>query len=199
MTNSENEQQLIAEACRGDRQALGQLLTLYAPQLRKRIEGKIDSRWQSQLNEDDILQQTFADAFLGITRFQWNGPGSFIAWLSTLARNNLNDAVKHLQTVKSGGRERRASTSSDESYHQLMHHIAASTSTPSFKAARGESQRELLAALERLPANYRAVIQGYDLDGTPADVLAEQLKCSTGALYMRRSRALSLLAELLGG
>ncbi len=196
--DSSNELRLVTKAIAGDREALGSILEQYAPQVRRTLEGRIDARWRSVLSEDDILQQTFADAFLGIKRFQYHGSISFVAWLNTMARNNLNDAVKHLQSAKSGGKEARVSPSSDESYHRLMHEIAAMTSTPSMKVARTENHAELHLAIKRLPASYAHVIQKYDLEGISADELAKEMGCSVGALHMRRSRALVMLGELLG-
>lgn len=52
----ENECDLIALAVTDDRDSLGQLLAAYAPDLRRRLQGKISTRWQALLIADNILQ-----------------------------------------------------------------------------------------------------------------------------------------------
>ena len=193
----ENYQQLIEAAVAGDREALVQLLEKHADALQSRLKGRVSTRWQALLGEDDILQQTFADAFMGIKRFQYAGENSFINWLTRIALNNIKDAVKHLEAVKSGGERQQVVAGSDESYHRLMNGVADSMSTPSRQAMRGELCNALKAALDRLPTGYRDVVMGYDIEGCSPAELAQRLGCSQGALFMRRSRALKLLAGWL--
>jgi len=187
----------LARAIEGDRDALGRLLEVHASELRRAIDGKIDSKWRSQLSEDDVLQQTYADAFLGIRRFKAGHASSLRAWLITLARNNLRDAIRHLQASKNGGGTNRAQPGSDESYHRLMQQISANISTPSIKAARGETSEQLTAAIRRLPSNYARIIEAFDLGDTSAEEIACEFECSIGAFYMRRARAHAMLARQL--
>ncbi len=91
------EDELLQQACDGDEKALGKLLDLHTPELRRVVARKLPARWQSLLSEEDVLQQTFTDAFLDIHQFK-PGPGSvFVAWLTTLATRNLYDAIRMCQ------------------------------------------------------------------------------------------------------
>jgi RNA polymerase sigma-70 factor, ECF subfamily len=197
MTILENESELIALAIDGDRDSLGRLLEAYAPELRRRLQGKISTRWQALLSDDDILQQTFADAFMGIKRFQSTGTQAFLAWLVRISQNNLQDAVKHLQANKSGGQQQQVAAGSDESYHRLMHDIADSISSPSIKAARKEIRHDLQQAIAKLPISYQQIVMDYDIHGESAEVVAERVGCSVGAMYMRRSRAHAMLGKIM--
>lgn len=197
MAELENESDLIALAVSGNREALGKLLETYAPELRNRLRGKISGRWQALLSDDDILQQTFADAFMGIKRFQPTGACSFLSWLVRISQNNLQDAIKHLQTHKSGGDRQQILAGSDESYHRLMHELADSISSPSVKAVRREVGQELRLAIAKLPIGYQQIVTEYDINGEPAETVAERVGCSIGAMYMRRSRAHTLLGKIL--
>lgn len=199
MTFSEDESELIALAIDGDRDSLARLLEAYAPELRRRLQGKISTRWQALLSDDDILQQTFADAFMGIRRFQPSGPQAFLSWLVRISQNNLQDAIKHLQTRKSGGQQQQLAAGSDESYHRLMHDIADSISSPSIKAARNEIRQDLQQAIAKLPSGYQRIVLDYDIHGEAAEVVAERIGCSVGAMYMRRSRAHQMLGKIMGG
>ena len=191
------EQALFLSAVKGDRSAIGQLLENYAPEVRRAIEGKIDQRWRSLLSEDDVMQQTFADAFVGLPKLKPDSMRSLKNWLITLAMNNLRDAVRHLHTAKSGGQAAQVKAGSDESYYRLMQDISASMSTPSVKAARTETHEKLQACIKKLPAAYAKIIEAYDLEGQSAEDVARQAGCSLGAMYMRRSRAHTLLARLM--
>lgn len=188
---------LLRNAISGDHDALGKLLEFHAADVRRAIEGKIDVCWRTMLSEDDVLQQTFIDAFQAIGRFNVDSADAFRNWLITMARNNLRDAVRHLQAAKSGGKQDRIRPGSDESYHRLMQEISADQSTPSLQARREEDNQHLQAAIERLPAAYSRIVQAHDLGGAPAQELALELGCSVGAFYMRRARAHAMLARLL--
>lgn len=194
----ENDESLIAEAVDGNQDALVELLRRHGDSARRAVTGKIATRWQSVLNEDDVVQQTYADAFLAIDRFRPSGVNSFRSWLATLARNNLLDAVKHLSAARSGGKQQRAQPASDESFQRLWTTLAASTSTPSLRARRSESQRILRQAVDKLPKSYRQVVIHYDLENRTADEVAAIADCSVGAMFMRRSRAHAMLAGILG-
>lgn len=194
-----HERDLLQRAVSGDREALGKLLENHSGSVRRSLEGKIDGRWQSQLSEDDVLQQTFADAFQGIHRFHGESEDAFRKWLICIARNNLLDALKHIRAAKSGGLSSRAIPGSDESYHRLMQEISAGQSTPSMHVARVETNERLENAITRLPPAYSLIVRSYDLGSKSAEDLAKELGCSTGAFYMRRSRAHAMLAKLLEG
>lgn len=196
MTETE-ESKLVDQAIQGDREALVQLLEQHGPATRRVITGKIDARWRSVLDEDDIMQQTYTDAFMGIRRFRPEGPESFARWLATLARHNLLDATKHLRAVKTGGNARQVVPSSEESCQRLWEQVSCSISTPSVKVARKETERMLADAIAQLPPAYVQVVTQYDLQGRPVEEIAASLGCSVGAIYMRRSRAHQLLSELL--
>jgi RNA polymerase sigma-70 factor (ECF subfamily) len=194
----ENDESLIAEAVAGNQDALVELLRRHGDAARRAVTGKIAARWQSVLNEDDVVQQTYADAFLAIDRLRPRGVDSFRSWLATLTRNNLLDAVKHLSAARSGGKQQHAQPASDESFQRLWTTLAASTSTPSLRARRSESQRILRQAVDRLPKSYRQVVIHYDLEDRTADEVAAIADCSVGAMFMRRARAHTMLADILG-
>lgn len=189
---------LIDRAVAGDQKALSDLLEMHGPSVRRTLTGRIDRRWQAVLSEDDVMQETYADAFLGVGHFRPQGEQAFLRWLTTLARNNLLDAVRSLQTAKNGGdRVRLANPGGGTSHHDLLVTISASLTTPSRKLGRKEDIELLERGLNQLPASYRDVVVLYDLKGLAAEDAAAQLGCSPGALYMRRSRAHAMLADLL--
>jgi RNA polymerase sigma factor (sigma-70 family) len=195
---AETEDELLAQAAAGDEDALVRLLRQHGDAARGAVKGKIANRWRSVLSEDDVVQQTYADAFLAIRRFRPQGQDSFRRWLATLARNNLLDAVKQLTAASRGGKQRQLQPASDESFHRLWNTLAATTSTPSHRARRGESHRLLRETIKKLPSSYRQVVIHYDLECRSAEEVAAIAQCSPGAMFMRRARAHAMLAQLLG-
>ncbi len=199
MAESDSEPDLLARALQGDRAALGGVLQKHAAELRRRLAGEIPARWQSILSVDDIVQETFTDAFLDLHRFGTGSPEAFTAWLWTLARRNLLDALKLLTAQKRGG-DRLAVTAGDgrDSSHLLIDVVAASGSTPSRRAARNEAGAALHGALAGLPEHYRQVVQWYDFDGHTLQEIATRLNRSPATVCILRARALRFLQEAMG-
>ncbi len=191
--------ELLSSAMDGDEDALACLLRRCEPDVRRVLVGGIPKRFRSLLNEDDVVQQTFTDAFLDIQDFHPTGPDSFRAWLKTVARNNLREVLRSLEADKRGGGRRRVSTDPSDASLALIDALQDPTrTTPSRHAARGEIDAVLRQAIRRLPDAYRQVIQLYDLEGRPVRELAEMLDRSPGAVFLLRNRALRRLRELLG-
>ncbi len=197
MTSSTND--LLTRATDGDPDALALLLERHGPPVRKTLEGKISTRWQSVLSEDDVMQQTYADAFQDIGRFVPQGDGSFVAWLTKMANRNLLDCVKMLEREKRGGKRRQVEArGSDESHVALYELVGKTSSTPSRHVARNEAKDALGRAIQKLPTAYREVIRLYDLDGQPVQQVADTLGRSRGAVFMLRARAHTHLREMMG-
>ena len=197
MGASENE--LVARAVGGDESALTELLKQHGPVARQSLSKSIPRRWQSVLSADDVMQQAYTAAFCGIGRFAPRGEGAFGAWLATLAKRNLIDAIRGLEADKRGGsRQRIEPGGSDESFVGLFERLGGTATSPSRQAARKEARVCLGQALESLPETYRTLVQMYDLEGRPVQEVAQTLGRSPGAVYMLRARAHRRLSEIMG-
>lgn len=194
-----SETPLINKAVCGDREALTTLLEQHGPHLRQGLNGQISRRWRSVLSEDDVMQQTYADAVRDIKGFVPRGADSFPRWLATLRNNNLRDAIAGLEADRRGGQSRRLEpTTGDESCIALIDLLAGTTSTPSRCATREENAACLKRALEQLPEAYARVVRMYDLEGRAIGEVAAALRRSPGAVFMLRARAHSRLQEIMG-
>ena len=190
---------LINHARAGDRGALGDLLQQHGAKIRRSLRGAIPKRWQALLSIDDVLQQTYLDAFLDIGDFSGSRPEAFDGWLCTMARRNLHDAIRMLSAEKRGGdRTRLTQALSDESFVALFELAGRTQSSPSRTASKGEIRTFIEDALQRLPPDYRQAVVLFELEGLGAERVAEVLNRSTGAVYMLRARALDRLASILG-
>lgn len=187
---------LVLRAVGTDADALTELLTEFGPRLEASLH--IGRRWQPMIDLADVMQVTYLEAFIQITRFDPNG-GSFLRWLRTIAANNLRDAIRGLSGRNRPPPERRISMDANtDSVVELFDLLNATTTTPSRVSGKNEIHTLIQAAVARLPADYRTVIQKYDLEcGTIADVAAA-LNRSKGAIHMLRARAHDQLRTMLG-
>ena len=192
---------LCQRAIEGDEKALGELLEKLGPVVRQRIIGKISKTWQSILEADDIMQVTYLEVFLQIERFTARGPGSFVAWVTQIADNNLRDAVKGLERAKRPDPRKRVQASSkpsEDSYVALVELLGVTNTTPSVHAARGEIKSALDQVLSTLPPDYERVSRMLDLLGKSVAEAAAELGRSPGAIHMLRARAHDHLRAALG-
>jgi len=192
-----SDQDLLRQAAEGNGDSLARLVEEHGLIVRRQVATEIPQKWQSVLSVDDVMQQTYTDAFVDAHRFSSDG-GSLTAWLLSLARYNLIDALRMLEADKRGGGRRRLSLSANESLIALWETIGGSHTTPSGHAAKNEARAALENSIEKLPESYRRVVQLYDLEGQSMDEVAKALDKNSGAVYMMRTRALRKLRALLG-
>jgi RNA polymerase sigma-70 factor (ECF subfamily) len=164
------------------------------------MAGRVPKRWQAVLTEDDVMQQTYASAIAAIRTFGADDESAFARWLTTIARRNLDDALRMLKAEKRGGnRWRIEAGSTDETYVDLYDRLAESGTTPSKHVSVLERKSVLERALSELPEDYRRVVVLYDLERRPVAEVADTMRRSQGAVFMLRARALDRLHEVMGG
>jgi len=187
---------LIARAVGGDPDALTDLLTEFGPRLEAALH--FGRRWRTVIDVADVMQVTYLEAFIRITRFDPNA-GSFLRWLRTIAANNLRDAIRGLSGRNRPPPERRITMDANaDSVVELFDLLNATTTTPSRVTGKNEIHLLIRAAVARLPADYRTVIQKYDLEGGSITEVAAALNRSKGAIHMLRARAHDQLRTMLG-
>jgi RNA polymerase sigma-70 factor, ECF subfamily len=191
---------ILERAVRGDRDALVELLKRHGPTLRASLAGRIPKRWQAVLCDDDVLQQTFADAVAKVHQFASDSEHSFAKWLKTTARRNLRDALKMLAAEKRGGNRRRVETApgTGSCAVSLVELITGTGTTPSGYVGSREAEAALRSAVTELPDDYARVVTLYDLEERPVEEVAQALQRSPGAVFMLRARAHDRLHEALG-
>jgi RNA polymerase sigma factor (sigma-70 family) len=195
---SKSDDVLLSDATAGDGDALAELLERFGPKVRAEIDGEINLRWQSLLSVDDVMQQTYLDAFLAIRGFQSREVSSFRGWLAIRAKRNLTDAIRMLEADKRGGKQRRIETAIGGDSVVALYQLLVESATPSRLAAKDEAGSSLESAIKRLPPVYERVVRLYDLEGKSAKETADTLNRSVGAMYMLRARAHDQLTEMMG-
>lgn len=195
----DDDNALLTQAIAGDADALATLLERQGPVIRGQLIPQMPTRWQSLLSVEDVLQQTFADAFVDIKSLRTPDVRALHAWLLRLAKRNLIDAIRMLEAAKRGGdRKRVEATTREESFVALHEMLGAVTNTPSRDARRGEAISAMDVALAKLPEPHQTVIKQYDLESRSIEEVAKAIGRTPGATYMLRARAHRMLAEALG-
>lgn len=195
----EIDQSLLQKAVEGDAAALRDLLEHFGGEVRKRISGRMDKRWRASLDEDDVMQVTYFEAFLHIDQLTARDSNSFLIWLTRIAENVLRDAVRALSRQKRPNPARRiVAIDGTDSYVGLLECLGVTTTTPSREVARRDAAAMLETAIARLPEAYRTAVRLYDLEGRPVTEVATQMARSVGAVHMLRARAHDRLRMDLG-
>ncbi len=185
-------------AARGDSTALGDLLERAAPAVRRAICADLPRRWRHLLTPEDVLQDAFVDAFHDFARFAGDSPAAFQRWLIRIAKRNLLDALRLLETEKRGGARRAVTANPHDSSVDLLQALIAGGTRPSRAAIRAEAAATVQSAVAALPGPYRKVVEGYDLAGRDMADIAAEIGRTRGAAYMLRARAHRLLRKQLG-
>ena len=190
---------LLHDAVEGDSTALSALLEHFGPRVASHLNGRMASKWRGSIQVEDVMQVTFLEAFLQIEHLEARDSKTFLAWLRRIAENNLADATRGLQAEKRPQPNKRASgLDGSGGFSDLLELLAGAGTTPSRRLARKEAAQLVQAEVERLPRDYRRVLELYDLQGRSGPEVAKEIGRSRGAVHMLRARALDRLREELG-
>src|SRR5262249_7021711 len=85
---------LIARIEQGDESAFTPLFEKYQKRLALLIHYKLGHELRRLADVDDVLQETFLEAFRDINRFRYEKPGAFFSWLSRIADHVIADAAR---------------------------------------------------------------------------------------------------------
>lgn len=178
----------------GDSRAFAQLHALLTP----RLKGMLTKLVRDPATADDLLQATLLKAHLARDGFVLRGvdPDAAVqAWYATIARNL---ALDHLRGQT---RERRRRDDGAEDGDPIA---ALPTDLPSLEEwqvdrdTAEEIARRVHAALGRLPAAQREIVELHKLAGLSMAEIASRLQIREGAVRVRAHRAYKALARALG-
>ncbi len=194
------ELELLKKAKDGDRGAYGKLVAIYQDRLYNailRIVGDHD-------DARELAQETFTRGLDKLDGFR--GEASPYTWLFRIATNLAISRLRKVQRHRTFSLDRPSGDSgghggnggsNDDQASALMNRMASSESTPADEMLRRERNQQVLAALGRLDAEYRAVLVMRDIEGFDYQQMADVLGLPLGTLKSRLFRArLALRDEL---
>lgn len=159
--------------------------------LRAFIARQVPNRVQSQIDPEDVLQETYSDAWLHASEF--SGDGSMLAWLKSIAQRNLIDRLRAVNAKKRGGdiRNWRVGTGAHSSSSGVA--VAAMLPSPSSIVAGAEAQAFVESCIQDLSPRYRKVLTLRFFEHKSVDEVAAAMEVSNKATHMLIQRAIAQL------
>ena len=201
MTERGNQPDELAQAVAGDRAALERLLLSHYSRLAAHVARKFPAALRGVLGEEDVLQETFVEAFRRIGSFEQQGPEAFYGWLAMIASHRLADAVKAERALKRGGGQVAGEANLDVSGRSviaLLEQLAVQDYTPSRSVARHESVWAVQVALAGLKEEYREALRLRYIEGLSLGEVAARMGRTERAVDNLCDRGRKRLRAALG-
>lgn len=176
----------------GSQEALGELLERYRDYLLRIAHDELSLNLTSKVAQSDLVQDTFLQASQDFAAFAGESEWELRGWLRQILLHNLRDAERRYQTAAKRSIEREVSL---DAHRSLAQACWKRDPSPSGFALREENRSEVLAAISRLPLDYRLAIELRSLQGKSFDVVAETLQRSPAAARKIWARAIVRLAD----
>jgi RNA polymerase sigma-70 factor (ECF subfamily) len=201
MTTDEQEppqqmEEWIRAARAGSTAALGQLLDSCRNYLLLVANERLEPETRARYEAIDLVQQTFLEAHRDFGLFHGHTEAELLAWLRCILVNTLSNWARDLQAEK---REVRREVSLEMVLHTLREE-ALTTGDPHPVAGliAEEEQRRVMQALDRLPEDYRQVLQLRHQGGLSFAAIGAAMGRSAEAARKLWGRAVEQLHNLLG-
>ncbi len=171
-----------------DTSAWGSLIeTLESGTLLGAISASMSQKLKQQYTIEDIWQETLFMAWRDGEQHEWTGIRSYRAWVLSIARNRIRDAVEHAGAKKRGGDITINSFSAlapgdDDSIGRLL---PPGSTTPSRVAAHAERIHAMEEALNSLPNELRDVVRLSLFDELPIREVAVHTGASESTVKRR--------------
>jgi len=183
---------LIERIKNGEQEAFSALFEKFRPRLAVLIHYRMSPELHGFFEVDDILQETFLEAFRDFRQFTYQGPGSLMSWLARIADHVMADLARSQGRQKRhAGEMLRFRSESNPSGPEPV-----DSRTPSRILAEEEGLRRLLAKLNSLPDNYRQAILLMKVEGLSTPEAAMRLGKSNEATALLLHRALKRFRAL---
>jgi|GEM_PF-6232010 len=166
----------------------------HEPMLRAFIVSQLPQGIRRLIDVDDIIQETYSDAWKHIGDFRG---GSLPAWLNIVAKRNIIDRIRSLNTRRRGGDVRtwRLGMGNDSASSGIA--VASPQESPSKGAVAAENRRHLERCIAKLSPRYQLVITRSFFDHRSDQELADELQISKKAVQMLLKRATDKLRDKL--
>ena len=186
MPSETNDAILVERAQKGDRAAIDTLIVRYqgkAYQFAYRLAGNMD-------DASDLVAESFVRVYSAMPRFRREA--QFSTWLYRIITNCFLDQRKREKNRQHQSLDDALAVNPDQPQT-----TATSGESPSEASERGERERIIKAAVERLPEYQRAMIVMYHVENLSYEDIASALDLPVGTVKSRLNRARLSLREAL--
>ncbi len=187
-------------AIAGDRDATARLLIQHGDRLAQRITRRLELNPFADFCAEDVLQEAYVDAFVGIGKFDTAKGSSFTAWLEKIVDNRLITMLRQRQRQKRTAKGRRVHDDAWRSSVAGLECVLADYrgKTPSDNVDKEEVVTAIRTQTVELPDDQRQAIEIHCLEGRSIDSTAEILGKTEGAVRGLIHRAKLSLRVALG-
>ncbi len=128
----------------------------------------LDPRLRGKFDPSDAVQLTLLKAHQSLHQLRGRGEAEVAAWLRRILANTLTDALRQFGRDKRDvAREQALEAALEDSTASLQGLLGTAPPSPSQQAMRKEDLLRLARALEQLPEDQRAVVEGHHLQERP--------------------------------
>ena len=177
---------LVERVKSGDHAAFGLLFEKYKRRLAVLIHYKLSPDLRRFVEVDDVLQETWIEAYRDIDNFAYRKAGSLFTWLSRIADHVIADLARFHSRQKRHPADliRFRSESNPEGPEPV------DTKTPSRVFSENEEVLTLIESLNQLPDDYREAILLSKVEGLTTDEVAARTGRSKAAVALLLHRAI---------
>ena len=189
---------LVQAAKAGDNEQLGRLLENYRGYMFMLAHRYLSDKLRRRIDPADLVQVTFLEAKRDWEHFRGTTSGECAAWLRNILKNNVATAVaRHITTQKrSLSREVSfAGSCQEDSTAQWIGELPGTTTSPSRRAIRAESARQLFEALHGIPETQAEAVRLRYLEGLSLAEIVDRMGKSETAVAGLLKRGLQKLRE----
>jgi RNA polymerase sigma-70 factor (ECF subfamily) len=176
------EADVLAIAQGQDRAAFGRLFAFYGP----RVKAYLRRLGAEDAMAEDLTQEVMLTVWRRAHQFD-RGRAALSTWIYTIARNKRIDGLR---------RERRPDYDPDDPALVIEGDV---TPRGDHHAEAEQARREVMRAVEQLPAEQARLLRIFYFEEKPHSVIAEELGLPLGTVKSRLRLALGKLRVLLNG
>ena len=192
---------LLQRAAKGDPESWNALLARDEQRLRRLIAFRMDQRLQGRIDPSDVVQEASLEAWQHLQDYLRDSKLPFFLWLRGIAANKLRELHRHhLGTrMRDAGREVSIyrGTLPEATSAALAAQLLGHLTQPSVAAMRAEIKVRLQEALNQMDPLDREVLALRHFEFLTPRETAEVLGIKEKAAAMRYVRALRRLKEIL--
>ena len=200
MSTEQSTTALVHAAKAGDNEQLGRLLENFRGYLFMLAHRYLSDKLKRRIDPADIVQITFLEAKQDWHQFRGTTPGECASWLRNILKNNVATAVARHVTTQKRSLSREVSFNAnhnDDSGAQWIGELPGSTTSPSRKAIRAESAKQLFDALHALPEAQAEAVRLRYLEGLSLGDIVDRMGKSETAVAGLLKRGLQKLRQSL--
>jgi len=199
-SNSQETQELLDQAKRGDSDAVDRLLATHREPLRRMIGLRLDPALAGRLDASDVVQDVLLEASRRLDDYLRHPAMPFHLWLRHIAKDHVIDAHRRHRRAQRRSLDREQpiipAALADRSSVELAAQFLDQELTPASAAIRHEMEQRFHAAVATLDEDDREVIL-MRLEHLSNQEIATMLGLSEAAAAMRYLRAVRRLRTLL--